>query len=137
MKFSQSLAITSAFALTAVEVNALGINCRGSGDCSTIVGNINQLISTVGNIQGDRFYNDGEHIACLESELGNGLCVFAQGSGGLPGSSVPPLLQALSDHHCGKCGSVPLFFPQGSNDPSKGILTVNVIGSTGGCNGLC
>lgn len=138
MRLCQSIVFTIALAVgSTVNAKALGINCRGSGNCPGVAGSLNDLISIVANIQGDRFYNNQENIACIKSQLGTGLCIFAQNSGGLPGSSVLPLLQALSGHGCGKCGSVPLFFPQGSNDPTFGILTVNAVTETGGCDGLC
>ena len=41
---------------------------------------------------------------------------------------IKPLIDAIQDHKCTTCGSVPIHFvDQGSNDPSSGILTFNYV----------
>lgn len=128
----------SALAIRDLEDRGLGINCRGSGNCLGIGGSIDDLLGVISNIDPNRWYNDLENIACIETELRNGLCVFMQGTSGAPGSSIGPLVQALKDHGCKKCGSVPLFFPQGDNNPDDhGILTINAVGVGSACDGLC
>lgn len=48
----------------ALTVAGLGINCRGSGACTSkdALGKINEIIQ---GIQGSRQYRNGEHIACV------------------------------------------------------------------------
>lgn len=94
-----------------------------------------------GKINTERNYANGEHIACFQAIAGDGICAFPQGmpeSTTMKGSAVLPLLQALGEHGCTKCGSVPIHFvdQNGNNDPSDGILTINFVISAG-CNGLC
>ena len=43
---------------------------------------------------------------------------------------IRPLMDALLEHGCGTCGSVPVeFVTKGNNDPSPGILTANYVSS--------
>lgn len=132
--------LPSVLALASISISGAlaGINCNGSGNCPGVAGNLNTLISYANSIDSNRWYNNGEKIVCQESALGTGLCAFLKNTGGAPGSSIKPLLQALANHGCKKCGSIPLFYPQGdNNDADHGILTVNAVGSTDGCNGRC
>ncbi|KAI5465242.1 killer toxin [Mariannaea sp. PMI_226] len=136
----KSIGLSSVLAVAGIATSGvlgLGINCQGNYECHDAGGSVGDLISYVLPIDPNRWYNNGEHIACVENHLGTGICAFLQGTGGAPGSSILPLLQALQDHGCYKCGSVPLYFPQGDNDPNThGILTINYVGSPN-CNGLC
>ncbi|KAF7596456.1 hypothetical protein BBP40_001763 [Aspergillus hancockii] len=80
----------------------LGINCRGSANCNTI-GNTQmaiQLTHVIDNIDINRWYYNGEHVACV-------------------GSSA--------HHRCKACGSVPYYFPQGNNNVDDGELTYNFV----------
>ncbi|EGU86399.1 hypothetical protein FOXB_03083 [Fusarium oxysporum f. sp. conglutinans Fo5176] len=111
-----------------------GINCNGAAGCPSVAGNLDQLINLANGIDDNRWYNSGQKIVCIQTNLGNtGLCAFQQNTGGAPGHSIKSLLRSLRDHGCKKCGSVPLFYPSDNNDSSHGILTVNVVGNTGGC----
>ncbi|KAK3313484.1 Kp4-domain-containing protein [Apodospora peruviana] len=127
-----TLANTIAVAAAAMAglTSALGINCEGSGGCVAFgMGDELQSFKDVASQIPNRQYQNGEHIACND-----GFCLFLQGTGfGAPGSSIPPLIDALLNHNCKTCGSVPIFFPQGSNDPSAGILTSNFVNSVDGC----
>ncbi|KAF2963426.1 hypothetical protein GQX73_g10151 [Xylaria multiplex] len=110
-------------------------------------------------------YNSGDHIVCigttvpitigagvsgglegLEGELSletsghigtGGVCLFPQGGASLTLAQIRDLVDALGDHGCSTCGSVPIHFvDEGSNDPSSGILTSNYVGSPF-CGGDC
>ena len=59
-----------------------------------------------------------------------GICLFPQhlSSGSLTLGQIRPLVDALLDHKCPTCGSVPVHFvDEGSNDPGEGILTFNYV----------
>jgi hypothetical protein len=102
-------------------------------------------------------YNSGDHIVCigtsvpitigasasggvdgLEGELSlesnfqigtGGVCLFPQGAS-LTLGKIRDLVDALGNHGCSTCGSVPIHFvDEGSNDPSSGILTSNYVGN--------
>ena len=121
----------------------LGINCRGSGLCGIEDwgqgGLLGRLRGQVNSIDGGHWYQNGENIVCEEDVAGGGICAFLQGTGGMPGSSIGGLLDALIQHGCEKCGSVPVWLPvNGDNNPNDhGILTVNAVGNAHKCNGLC
>jgi len=132
MRFTSTVAFVNIIGLALA-----GINCEGNANCPGVVGSLSEIKSFANGADDNRFYQNGEHIACVESLAGTGLCAFLQNTGGVPGSSIKTLLQDLLDHGCKKCGSVPVFFPSDNNDGDHGILTVNEVGSTGGCNGLC
>ena len=122
---------------------AEGINCRGGAGCGIVDiglgGLLGQLRGQVNSIDGGHWYQNGEYIACAEDNGGGGICAFLQGTGGMPGSSIAGLLDALIQHGCERCGSVPVWLPvNGDNNPNDhGILTVNSVLHTRGCNGLC
>ncbi|MCJ1345098.1 hypothetical protein MMC31_003303 [Peltigera leucophlebia] len=96
-------------------------------------------------------YNSGDHIICVGSNQaitftggttqkgvtgsfslsGNihegGICLFPQGAS-LTLAQIRPLTDAVLEHGCKTCGSVPVHFAdQGSNDPKWGILTFNYV----------
>ena len=100
-------------------------------------------------------YNSGDHIVCVSQstkitisptftgQIGGfsagtsiglsgsidsgGICLFPQGAS-LTLGSIKPLTDAILDHKCSTCGSVPIHFvDKGSNDPSAGILTFNYV----------
>ena len=105
--------------------------------CHWTVGQISDLMVDIEGIDPNRHYKDDEHIVCVQSKAGTGICAFLQHTGGLQGKDVRPLLGMLRDHGCDRCGSIPLGLPQGDNDDNKyGILTVNYVFKTN-CNGLC
>ncbi|KAI1491652.1 hypothetical protein F5X96DRAFT_630411 [Biscogniauxia mediterranea] len=109
-------------------------------------------------------YNSGDHIVCIgtqakitigasagaevdgisgeislstEASLGTGgVCLFPQGAS-LNLGQIKQLVDALGQHGCSTCGSVPIHFvDQNSNDPSSGILTSNYVGNPY-CSGNC
>ncbi|KAH8126231.1 hypothetical protein FP744_10003474 [Trichoderma asperellum] len=134
------LNLPSFLALASMSINGAlaGINCNGSGACPVVSGTLGKLLGYANSIDPNRWYTNGENIVCQKNELGTGLCAFLQNTGGAPGSSIKPLLEQLSYHGCNKCGSIPLFYPQGdNNDADHGVLTVNAVGGTNGCNGVC
>ena len=58
-----------------------------------------------------------------------GICLFAQGTS-LTLGKIRPLVDAILEHKCTTCGSVPIHYvDEGSNDPSDGILTFNYVAS--------
>lgn len=139
MKFIATLLSGLAIATTG---DALGINCRGNASCKAANGyySTNDFNEAVKKISSKQWFENGEHIACFAVNPSPGLnyraCLFAQGSKGVNGVGVKRLMPFLKSK-CGLCGSVPLFYPE-SNDPSGGILTINIVSDTRGCNwGLC
>ncbi|KAK7408549.1 hypothetical protein QQX98_009310 [Neonectria punicea] len=121
--------------------SATGINCQGNSGCGlakTEIPRMANILNGDGASQGiadDRWYKNGEHIYC-GMNTDSWSCAFLQKSGGAPGKSIKKLIRALADHNCVHCGSVPLFFPQ-DNNVENGELTVNIINSPNGCNGVC
>ncbi|CAG7942292.1 unnamed protein product [Penicillium salamii] len=144
MKFTAVLSLL----LPAVAVNAaLGINCRGSAKCSGLWGpdNVaNNLKKSIDGIDTNRWYYNGEHIACVSNQAGNGggYCAFLQGTGGTNGGKIKELAHYIPDHgfvpqydtvwtlltliRCKMCGSVPYFYP-GDNNVEHGQLTFNYV----------
>jgi hypothetical protein len=123
-------------------VSADGINYEGAGSCAGFGLNPHSLADLLGDAQQldpNAWFQNGEHIVCAEAIAGDGICAFLQATGGAPGSSIPGLIQALLDHGCTICGSVPLFYPinEDSDPNDHGILTVNYVESTDGCSGVC
>lgn len=138
----------------ALAVSSLGINCRGSFYCWD--GSNLELIKSYmdGLIDNNRDYNAGEHIVCyttgvnsfpiysligkqFQEDVVPGFCLFLQDTKGpVKGGKIFELVNHLLEHGCKGCGSVPIDFPA-SNDPGNGILTMNYVGGTRGCHGLC
>jgi hypothetical protein len=136
--FSTTVAITT----LAISTSATGINCAGSGACAlAIAGNsARELSNYINNIDDNRYYQNGEHIACATFSSDEGtqghVCAFLQNSNGAPGHSIRALAHYIPDHGCKECGSVPLFYP-GDNNVANGELTFNVVGSNACGDGLC
>ncbi|KAF5677112.1 killer toxin Kp4 [Fusarium circinatum] len=125
MKYSVILSFCSLAATT----SALGINCRGSFACGGGSGNLINLKSIVDNIQPrDRYYPAQQQIACTGDT-----CAFFQNGASGTAEQVSADLQALLDHGCKKCGSVPT---QPGNNVADGQLTVNYV-SHPNCQGAC
>ncbi|KAL5341311.1 killer toxin [Aspergillus crustosus] len=114
--------------LVLTTTSALGINCRGSSDCSlTDCPSLGQVLSIIEEIDDNSWFDNGEHIACIRAGAqAYSLCAFLQNSGGALGSSIKTLARELQQHGCGNCGSVPLFYP-GDNDVNNGELTFNAV----------
>jgi hypothetical protein len=127
-----TLLTTTILLLTTASVEALGINCRGSGFCngSNVLSRIRGFINTIPDCT---HFNNGKHIACVSDanlfDRKGGVCAFLQGtSKGLSAGALKVLMRDLDGHKCGACGSVPILFPKefaNKNDPAGGILTVN------------
>ncbi|KAJ5142874.1 uncharacterized protein N7515_001661 [Penicillium bovifimosum] len=127
MKLATFLAIV----LPAISANALGINCRGSAKCSGLYGpdNVaNDLKSAIDGIDVNRWYYNGEQIACVGNQAGNGggYCAFLQNTGGTNGQWIKDIAHYIPEHGCKMCGSVPYYYP-GSNDVGQGELTFNYV----------
>ena len=73
----------------------------------------------------------------LSGEIGlGGICLFPQGTN-LTLGVIRPLVDAVLEHGCHTCGSVPIHFvDEGSNNPDDGILTFNYVGNPD-CVGEC
>ncbi|MCJ1247407.1 hypothetical protein MMC30_004621 [Trapelia coarctata] len=105
-------------------------------------------------------YSSGDHIICVSQSQpitigigGNidgisgmftlsgsipegGICLFPQ-KASLTLGQIRPLTNAILEHGCSSCGSVPIHFvDEGSNDPSSGILTFNYVKNPF-CDGDC
>jgi hypothetical protein len=98
-----------AFSLVS-STSALGINCRGSANCNTF-GNDQiafELTQAIAGISLDRWYDNGQHIACVGTGApitGNGgFCAFLQNTGGAPGRNIKGLAHFIPEH-----GYVPPF----------------------------
>ncbi|MCJ1267442.1 hypothetical protein MMC22_007327 [Lobaria immixta] len=139
-----SLLTITAFLHTASAFGKLGINCRGSFYCyfNKSGGKLSftQLIaSAVNDSKKDpsTVYNSGDNIACAYFPYNtDAICLFPQG-GNLTLEEVRPLADAVIEHNCKTCGSVPIhFFDLRSNDPRWGILTFNFAAAPK-CTGNC
>lgn len=139
----KSLVLAASFAALSAAQSTLGINRRGSSTCSMNDwgqgGLLGRLRGRINSIDSGHWYNNGNYIVCERDNGGGGICAFLQGTGGMPGSSIGGLLDALIQHGCEKCGSVPLWLPaNGDNNPNDhGILTVNYVNDARGCSDLC
>jgi hypothetical protein len=135
---SSVLAYTAlAFLAISPTAHGLGINCRGSGYCTwnddKNTYEARTLTYFINGIDGGRWYNNGEHIACTPS----GICAFLQKTGGTWGSKIKELAHYIPDHGCTICGSVPYYFPDGNNNVDDGMLTYNYVSNPKCKNGLC
>jgi len=112
----------AAFLVILTHASALGINCRGSGECLTEpIDDAMQLTNLLNNIDPARWYNDGEQIVCLAN-----VCAYLQNTNsGASGATVQNLAHFIPEHGCHTCGSVPLNFAFGDNDVADGELTFN------------
>lgn len=134
----------------------LGINCRGSGLCPRASWNNQQSVSVIQVLRDAVWASPksnsttcpfGAHVICVTQSqpisVGaaqtftlsfsgtiheGGICLFPQQGATLNLGQIRPLVDAILDHHCTTCGSVPIHFVDGgSNDPSGGILMFNYV----------
>lgn len=119
--------------------SALGINCRGSELCPYVhtrpppVTQVIQKAVEASELDPSTVYNSGDHISCV---IRDHVCLFPQNAN-LTLEKIRPLVSAVIEHGCKKCGSVPVHFVDGaSNDPRWGILTFNYV-HTSSCTGNC
>ena len=146
MQYIIFINLTIAFSFLS-SVIGLGINCRGSGFCPSILEDLitdfsdailhgNSTIVGGGPMNDSDIYYDGypQDITCDKHYT---VCLFMQGNvpvGGVNGSVIKARITDLRNHGCKVCGSVPL---SGDNDPDKmGILTSNMV-NQGSCDGVC
>lgn len=159
MRFPQPFAILTLLYTLASTTYSLGINCRGSSQCSKLFINVNvdnivasfDYLVNNGSLSAPglklpggplnhafRIYA-GDNIACVQNAnyAAGSICMFAQGNvpvDGVDGATIGKRISDLNYHGCEFCGSVPL---SGDNNPdAMGILTVNYVYHKG-CNGLC
>ncbi|UKZ82028.1 hypothetical protein TrVFT333_009810 [Trichoderma virens FT-333] len=99
--------IFSTLATTASAVNAMGINCQGSALC---VGSNGELSSALGQLRGN-----GPEPA----KTGRSWTV----------AQTVWFVQALLNHGCGGCGSIPV---DSGNNVQNGMLTANMVAAMGG-----
>ncbi len=94
--------------------NARGINCKGSGFCNGAMPKLDDVLDELNKfpVHPERWYQNGEHIVCMRnhgdprdpSDISpDGICVFLQGTGGMPGYTIEPLLKHLREHNCRQC----------------------------------
>ncbi|KAI0204136.1 killer toxin, Kp4/SMK-like protein, core [Astrocystis sublimbata] len=120
MKF-QGSAIAALIAASTPFATALGINCRGSGGCSSCPAHtLSEINTKVQGISNGNVFGNGQHIACSGH-----CCAFLQNiSGTKNGGQIKGYVQQLLSHGCGKCGSVPT---EPGNNVNTGQLTVNYV----------
>lgn len=113
----------AAFLVLLIGTSALGINCRGSGECLAVPDEDNamQITNHLNNIDPKRWYKDGEQIVCLAN-----MCAYLQNTnGGASGATIQSVAHFIPEHGCKMCGSVPLGFASGHNNVADGQLTFN------------
>lgn len=66
----------------------------------------------------------------------DGICLFPQGAT-LTLEKIRPLIEALIEHGCENCGSVPIHYvDRGSNNTHRGILAANCVSKVS-CTSNC
>jgi len=117
--------------MLAANVQALGINCRGSLCCPRSTDFAQQLADMIANLDPSDTFTSGQQMACLDTGSGGlcdgQVCAFLQNTGSTFGvSQLTSLANDIVGHGCSACGSVPVGFPD-SNDVSQGELTFNYV----------
>ncbi|KAK4494217.1 hypothetical protein PRZ48_014515 [Zasmidium cellare] len=144
---------------------ASGINCEGSGVCSTegcgrdALAQIRGYVQAALSTNGDLYFKDGrqytqdtagdtsylisqtEDIACQGIVPNTGCCAFFQFTTDAEAdqrslSKAEQLLGFLEDHGCAGCGSVPINYPN-DNTIANGALAVNFEDPPGCASGYC
>jgi hypothetical protein len=124
--------------LATVGTQAAGINCDGSAYCSNVWNTaVNEyeadtLTQWIDGVDPNRWYNDGQQIACF---FPSHIYAFLQNTQGARGSDIQRLAHFVRDHGCTVCGSVPYGYP-GDNNVNNGMLTYNYVTQACG-HGLC
>lgn len=128
------------------DAKPLGINCRGSTQCSRLFNTVHSdhLIVAMNHtiwkrISDYAYFFEDQQIACAKNAgwaIG-GICLYVQGnitSDGISGLVIKKRISDLAYHGCNYCGSVPI---SGDNDPLKaGLLTANYVQHPL-CDGIC
>lgn len=115
------------FALT--RANAFGNNCSGSTGCSDSGAPPNALAiirEKVKNISSSATFVEGQQIAAVNVGVGSCIAAFSQrvSSGSVLQYDTWWYLDALSQHGCSICGSIPT---DSGNNVNNGELTVNFV----------
>ncbi|KAK3311105.1 killer toxin [Chaetomium strumarium] len=122
---SSTLLVAALSLLTSPSFAQLGINCRGSSNCAFVSNQRTALDLAnviVDRIDVNRWYNNGEHVACSAE----GICAFLQNTGGWQGARIRELAPYIPRHGCQVCGSVPTDYPR-TNNVENGQLTFNYV----------
>ena len=121
MYFSGFTTVAIAVLAATTQVTALGVNCRGSGLCSSCRAHaLSEINTQIQALNDNNQYPNGQHIACSGS-----CCAFLQNiSGTKSGRDVKGYIQQLLAHGCTKCGSQPT---EPGNNVNTGELTVNYV----------
>ncbi|KAJ7157202.1 Kp4-domain-containing protein [Mycena filopes] len=128
-----SATVATLISATAAATNgaAFGINCEGSIKCGGQPGDTAALL--VGDIDGinaERYYSNGEHIACRMN-----ICAFLQDQQDwMSGAEIRGVAHDIVEHGCKVCGSAPT---KAGNNVAEGQLTFNFVSETGCREGLC
>ena len=125
-------------------VTCNGIGCWGSKYCKQFVGyNQNRTLfrESINEAPDSATYQNGQNIACWRGEAYNGiqggLCVWVWDTDNTTtGAVVKDRVQRVWDHGCQKCGAAPIV-DDGSNDLSKGQVTVGWSWNENQCSGIC
>ncbi|KAK8915594.1 hypothetical protein H634G_07830 [Metarhizium anisopliae BRIP 53293] len=109
--------------------SALGINCRGSGLCTSNKGLLGEAQGQLRGMDQGQQFSDGQHITCVKSSVTIGdpsLCIFYQNTNGRRWTVAQTVsyVQQLIDHGCAACGSVPT---DPGNNVKNGQLTANMV----------
>ncbi|KAJ7045077.1 killer toxin [Mycena alexandri] len=137
LRLSANMAMVSlVISLTAAahvdtNVAAFGINCEGSIKCGGQPGDTASLL--VGDIDGinvERYYTNGEHIACRIN-----ICAFLQNQEEqMSGAAIRSAAHDITEHGCKVCGSAPT---KPGNNVADGQLTFNFVSEAACREGLC
>ncbi|RKP02004.1 hypothetical protein CXG81DRAFT_25356 [Caulochytrium protostelioides] len=126
------------------------IHCRGSVLCRTAGGDvvnkgdtrleaIERYLLSIHELQ---LYQDSEHIACLQTRLGGGICAFfenTQKDNGrylLTAKLAQALTNELKNKGCKACGNTSVDRITTENSQFQGRFVVNYV-SKAKCNGIC
>lgn len=112
--------------------HGLGINCRGSGECSNFYNEIKDVIDSICNKSSSQLFGPGEHIGTdyawhqIDGSWSySGLAAFTQStSNAISVETACACAKQIMNHGCTACGSVPLY---PGNNVASGQLTINYV----------
>ncbi|KAL6719020.1 hypothetical protein ACLMJK_003255 [Lecanora helva] len=136
--------IISVLLLLAPLTTCKGIGCWGADHCKDFIGfnqDYNVLTKLVDQIPNSATFENGRDIACMGGEVSGsihgGLCVWVWDTDNTTTAAVvKDRVHRIFDHGCKKCGAAPIV-DDGSNDLSKGQVTVGWAWNDNRCNGVC
>ena len=123
--FLSALALTAIASSCVTAKSAIGINCRGSLMCPLFAPKNESIMNhdiakTLRDliVNDTHWYEDGEHIKCIEGKWisGGDICAFLEGTRGLSGYDIKTLAYRITEHNCQVCGGVPVYFDKKEND---------------------